>query len=79
MNRFFDILRSSPIRRTRGWAGGVCAGLAMRYGWDVSVVRIAVLLSFLLPFVGVWTYFAAWLLLPKVDGTIALERLIGNR
>lgn len=79
MNRFFSILRSSPVRRTNGWAGGVCAGLAQRYGWDVAVVRIAVLLTFLLPFVGVWTYLAAWLLLPKTDGSIALERLISKR
>ena len=79
MNRFYNILRSSPVRRTKGWAGGVCAGLAARYGWDVSLVRIAVLLSFLLPFVGVWTYLAAWLLLPKTDGTIVLERLTGTR
>lgn len=79
MNRFFSILRSSPIRRSKGWAGGVCAGIAQHFSWDVSVVRIAVLLSFLLPFVGVWTYLAAWLLLPKTDGSIVLERLIGNR
>lgn len=79
MNRFFSALRSSPIRRTKGWAGGVCAGVAARFGWDVSIVRIAVLLSFLLPFVGVWTYLAAWLLLPKTDGSIVLERWIGNR
>ena len=79
MNRFFSALRSSPIRRTKGWAGGVCAGVAARFGWDVSIVRIAVLLSFLLPFVGVGTYLAAWLLLPKTDGSIVLERWIGNR
>lgn len=79
MNRFFSILRSSPVRRTNGWAGGVCAGLAGHFGWDVAVVRIAVLLSFLLPFVGIWTYFAAWLLLPKTDGSIVLERLVSGR
>ncbi|MBP3035049.1 PspC domain-containing protein [Arthrobacter sp. zg-ZUI100] len=79
MNRFFTILRSSPIKRTKGLAGGVCAGVAAHFGWDVSLVRIAVLLSFLLPFVGIWTYLAAWLLLPKADGSIALESLVGNR
>ena len=48
MNRFFTILRSSPIKRTKGLAGGVCAGVAAHFGWDVSLVRIGVLLSFLL-------------------------------
>ena len=76
MEKFFDILRSSPIRRTNGLLGGICAGIAVRFGWDVSVVRIAVLLSFLLPFVGIGTYLVAWLLLPKTDGTILLERLV---
>ena len=79
MEKFFSIVRSSPVKRQRGWVGGVCAGLAATYGWDVSLVRIGVLLSFLLPFVGIGTYVVAWLLLPKTDGTIILQRLVSPR
>ncbi|MCC3295066.1 PspC domain-containing protein [Arthrobacter sp. zg-Y411] len=76
MEKFFSVLSSSPVKRSKGWLGGVCAGIAATYGWDVSLVRIAVLLSFLLPFVGIGTYVVAWLLLPKQDGSILLQRLV---
>lgn len=77
MEKFYDVLRSSPIKRARGgWVAGICAGIAQKFGWDVSLVRIGVLLSFLLPFVGIGTYLVAWLLLPTTDGTIALQKLI---
>ena len=79
MEKFFDLLRSFPIKRRKGWAGGICAGIAATFGWDVSLVRIGVLLSFLLPFVGLGTYLVAWLLLPKADGTILLQQLVGVR
>lgn len=77
MDKFFDVLRASPIKRARGgWVAGICAGIAQKFGWDVSLVRIAVLLSFLLPFIGLGTYLVAWLLLPKTDGTIVLQKLL---
>lgn len=79
MEKFYNALRSSPIKRARGgWIAGICAGIAQRFGWDVSLVRIAVLLSFLLPFIGIGTYLVAWLLLPTTDGKIVLERLTGS-
>lgn len=77
MEKFFDVLRTSPIKRARGgWVAGICAGIAQKFGWDPTLVRIAVLLSFLLPFIGVGTYLVAWLLLPTTDGKIVLERLM---
>ncbi|CEA08917.1 DNA-binding transcriptional activator PspC [Arthrobacter saudimassiliensis] len=78
MDSFFTFLRRSPLRRGRGWLGGICAGIAAYFGWDVTLVRIGVLLSFLLPFIGVGTYLVAWLLLPRYDGRILLESLIGR-
>lgn len=45
---------------------GVCAGLADHYGWDVSAVRILLVLSLLLgaglPLVA---YLAAWIVIPN--------------
>jgi phage shock protein C len=45
---------------------GVCQGLAMRYGWDVTLIRvIAVLLSVAaFPF-GVIAYLLLWVLMPQ--------------
>lgn len=45
---------------------GVCAGFARRYGWDVTIVRLLVVLTVLagcgMPFL---LYFAAWIVMPK--------------
>lgn len=77
MQSFYRILRSSPIKRAPGGiVGGIAAGIARHFGWRVSYVRIAMLLSFLLPFIGLPLYLVLWLLLPTTDGTIALEKLI---
>ena len=80
MNSFFNALRSSPIKRAPGgWFGGIASGIALRFGWSVGLVRIGILLSFLLPGIGLPVYVVLWLLLPKTDGTIALEKLVSNR
>lgn len=77
MQPVYRALRSSPIKRGPGGIfGGIASGLARQYGWRVSYVRIAMLLSFLLPFIGVPLYLVLWLLLPTTDGTIALEKLL---
>jgi len=51
---------------------GVCGGLAERYAWDVSLVRIiAVLLTV---FTGLWLgiigYAAAWIIIPDAPRRI---------
>ena len=48
--------------------GGVCAALARRFGWDVTIVRILVVLSILLPGPQVVAYIVAWFLIPA-EGT----------
>lgn len=80
MESFFNALRSSPIKRAPGgWFGGIASGIALKFGWNANLVRIGILLSFLLPFIGLPLYIVLWLLLPKTDGTIALEKLVSNR
>ena len=80
MDTLFRILRSSPIKRAPGGIlGGIASGIAQKYNWPVSYVRIGMLLSFLLPVVSVPMYGVAWLVLPKTDGTIALEQLVARR
>ena len=77
MQTLYRALRSSPIKRAPGGiVGGIAAGIAHQYGWRVSYVRIVMLLSFLLPFIGLPLYLVLWLLLPTTEGTIALEKLL---
>lgn len=44
---------------------GVCAGLARRYGWRASRVRLVFVLSCLLPGPQFVLYLALWLFMPK--------------
>lgn len=78
---FFDTLRRSPVRRGPDRVlGGVCGGLADKFGWNPNVVRLLTVLAFLLPVIGFGTYLLAWVLLPRAsDGSIVLERLFGKR
>jgi phage shock protein PspC (stress-responsive transcriptional regulator) len=61
-----------PTTRVRDgrWLGGVCVGLAARWGVPVGRVRLGFLLGSLLLGLGALVYIAAWLILPEdgVDG-----------
>ena len=75
MDKFFNALRSLPIRRGPArMAGGVAGGIADKFGWDVTIVRIAMLISFLLPVLGLGAYIVAWLLIPAQDNSIILQK-----
>lgn len=80
METLFNALRKSPIKRgPKRWVGGVCGGISAKFGWDAGWVRVGTLLSFLLPVIGIGLYLVLWLVLPKYDGTIALERIIAGK
>ncbi|WP_313813706.1 PspC domain-containing protein [Glutamicibacter sp.] len=75
MDKFFNSLRSIPLRRGPGrMVGGVAGGIADKFGWDVTIVRIIMLISFLLPVIGIVAYIVAWLLIPAQDDTIILQK-----
>ncbi len=44
---------------------GVCAGLARRFGWNVTVVRLIAILSFVLPGSQLLIYLICWLVIPN--------------
>jgi phage shock protein PspC (stress-responsive transcriptional regulator) len=44
---------------------GVCAGLADRFGWNATVVRLLFVVSCLLPGPQFVVYLALWVLMPK--------------
>jgi len=44
--------------------GGVCAGIAERFGWSVGLVRLLTVLSVFIPGPQVVIYLALWLIIP---------------
>ncbi|MHB1022980.1 MAG: PspC domain-containing protein [Acidobacteriaceae bacterium] len=68
---FGQTIGAQPIQglirpRNGRMIAGVCAGLSRAYGWDISLVRvITVLITIVLPPVGILGYPAAWLLVPE--------------
>ena len=77
LDRFFDTLRRSPIRRstTDRSIGGVCAAVAAHLGISTKVTRIGAVVLALLG-IGVPAYLLAWLLLPDTTGSLHLERAL---
>jgi phage shock protein PspC (stress-responsive transcriptional regulator) len=51
--------------RTGRWIGGVCAGLARRFGLSAGTVRLLFVLSCLLPGPQILLYLILWALLPS--------------
>ncbi|PFG19404.1 PspC domain-containing protein [Serinibacter salmoneus] len=79
MDNVFNALRSLGL--TRGpdrLLGGVCAGIAVKTGVDVWLVRALVLLLMLLPVLSWVVYAIVWILLPWQDGSIPLQRWLGG-
>ncbi|WP_265522291.1 PspC domain-containing protein [Oerskovia flava] len=56
----------SRPRRGRVIAG-VCAGLARRFGWSPTVVRVVAVASILLPGPQVIAYIVLWIIMPSDD------------
>lgn len=80
-NSFFDAVRGSGWYRAQERAiGGVCSGIAAHQGWDLSLVRVLmVVATFCMPVVAI-AYGLAWLLLPEAaDGRIHLEETLEGR
>ena len=80
-NSFFDAVRGSGWYRAQERAiGGVCSGIAARQGWDLSLVRVLVVVAaFCMPVVAI-AYGLAWLLLPEAaDGRIHAEETLEGR
>ena len=56
------------VRPRRGKIiAGVCAGIARRFGWSPTAVRLVFLLSCLLPGPQVLAYIVLWVVVPKED------------
>ena len=77
MTGFFAAVRRTGLYRSEErWIGGVCGGLAARFGVDPLLVRGIVAVTVLLGGFGLVLYAIAWALLPEQrDGRIHLEGL----
>jgi phage shock protein C len=51
--------------RYQRMVAGVCAGLALHYGWDLSLVRVICALAIVFTGVGLFVYLAAWIIIPE--------------
>lgn len=46
---------------------GVCAGLALRFGWDPTLVRVIAVLSIFLPGPQLLAYLLLWIVMPTEE------------
>jgi signal transduction histidine kinase len=69
------------LRRDRdaGWIGGVAAGIASRFGIDVSLVRLAFVVATAAGGFGLGAYLLAWILIPSGEPGSAGSRLPTGR
>jgi signal transduction histidine kinase len=69
------------LRRDRdeGWIGGVAAGIARRFGVDVSLVRLAFVVAAAAGGIGFAAYGLGWLLIPAGDSRPARVRIRTGR
>lgn len=44
---------------------GVCSGLAEHYGWDLTIIRLVLVLCVLFAGTGVLAYIIAWIVIPE--------------
>ncbi len=78
LDDLFGRLRGSGFHRDtdRRWFGGVCAGLAARFGVDPLLIRAAAIILTFAGGLGLTAYLVLWLILPDRNGDLLLERAL---
>ena len=77
---FAAVRRTGLFRADDRWIGGVCGGLAARFGIDTMLVRGLFAVTVLLGGLGLILYGVAWALLPEQrDGRIHVEEMLAGR
>jgi phage shock protein PspC (stress-responsive transcriptional regulator)/23S rRNA maturation mini-RNase III len=81
VDQFFQTIRGlEVVRESDRWVGGVCSGLADRFGWKVAGVRAVFAGLGLLFGLGIVMYALLWMVLPdEMTGTIAGEKAVYER
>lgn len=79
MGNFYESIRRTRFQRgPRRMLAGIAGGVAVKLGLNVWVTRLLILLSFLLPVLGLGAYLVVWILTPWQNGSIPLERMFGG-
>ena len=78
LDDIFARLRGSGYQRDTDsrWFGGVCSGLAQRFGVDPVLIRAAAVVLAFLGGLGLTVYVVLWLLLPDRRGDMLAERAV---
>ncbi|WP_218221584.1 PspC domain-containing protein [Nesterenkonia sp. Act20] len=80
MEKLFGLIRSIGFRRGPGRVvAGIGGSIAQKFGFNVWLVRLLILVSFLLPVLGLGAYLLVWVVMPWQDGSIPLERALEGR
>jgi phage shock protein C len=64
--------------RDQRMIAGVCAGLALHYGWDLSLVRVICALAIIFTGVGLIVYLAAWIIIPEAPYALPEQTNAGS-
>lgn len=59
--------------------GGVCMGVSNYFGWEVSIVRVIWIFSFLLLGFGMWIYIILWAVIPEAKSTADKLKMKGKK
>lgn len=80
-NKFFVWIRESHVERTNNRViAGVCGGLAQELGWNVTLIRVLMMILTFFGGLGAIFYGICWLLLPDAsDHQILAEEIVAGR
>lgn len=61
-----DGVMNALVRPQQGrWIAGVCAAVANRFGWNVTLVRILTVVAVVFFGLSLWAYVLLWLIVPS--------------
>ena len=61
-----DGAMNALVRPQQGrWIAGVCAAVANRFGWNVTLVRILTLIAMVFFGLSLWIYILLWIVVPS--------------
>lgn len=54
---------------------GVCSGLALHYGWDITLIRLILVFCILFAGTGILAYVIAWIVIPEAPYALPQQTL----
>jgi phage shock protein C len=69
---------AQPVVFGRAPFSGLCSGLALHYGWDITTVRLLWVLCVLFAGTGVLAYIVAWIIIPEAPYELPEQSSVGS-